>query len=54
VFTVFITFYIPCLATIAVLIKEIGRKMTVIALAYSFVVATVLGIATRLAFAALP
>jgi ferrous iron transport protein B len=54
VFTIFITFYIPCLATIAVLVKEIGRKMTVFALGYSFVIATVLGVATRLAFAALP
>jgi ferrous iron transport protein B len=51
VFTIFITFYIPCLATIAALVKEIGGKMTVTALAYSFVVATVLAAATRLAFA---
>lgn len=50
VFTIFITFYIPCLATIATLVKEIGRKMTVVAVGYSFVVATVLAVATRLVF----
>lgn len=51
VFTVFITFYIPCIATIAALLKEIGRKMTIAAIGYSFVLATVLGLATRLVFA---
>ncbi len=53
VFTIFITFYIPCLATIATLVKEIGRKMTAFALGYSFVVATVLAVATRLVFSTL-
>jgi ferrous iron transport protein B len=53
VFTIFITFYIPCLATIAALVKEIGRKMTAVALGYSLVVATVLALATRLVFSAL-
>ena len=50
VFTIFITFYIPCLARIATLVKEIGRKMTVVAVGYSFVVATVLAVATRPVF----
>jgi ferrous iron transport protein B len=54
VFTIFITFYIPCLATIATLVKEIGRKMTAMAIAYSFAVATVLGLAARLVFSNLP
>jgi ferrous iron transport protein B len=53
VFTIFITFYIPCLATIATLLKEIGRKMTLLALGYSFAIATVLAVATRLVFSAL-
>jgi ferrous iron transport protein B len=53
VFTIFITFYIPCLATIATLVKEIGRKMTAVALGYSFVVATLLAVATRLVFSVL-
>ena len=50
VFTIFITFYIPCLATIATLVKELGRKMTAAALGYSFAVAMVLALATRLVF----
>jgi len=50
-FTIFITFYIPCLATIAALVKEIGRKMTMVSIGYSLVVATLLGVATRLVFA---
>jgi ferrous iron transport protein B len=50
VFTVFVTFYIPCVATIAALVKEIGRKMTAIAVTYSLVVATLLSVATRLIF----
>jgi ferrous iron transport protein B len=53
VFTIFITFYIPCLATIAALAKEIGRKMTAVVLGYSFGVATVLALATRLVFSVL-
>jgi ferrous iron transport protein B len=47
VFTIFITFYIPCLATIATLLKQIGRKMTAFAIGYSFLVATTLALATR-------
>jgi ferrous iron transport protein B len=47
VFTIFITFYIPCIATIATLLKQIGRKMTAFAIAYSFLVATALAVGTR-------
>jgi ferrous iron transport protein B len=47
VFTIFITFYIPCIATIATLLKQIGRKMTAFAIGYSFLVATALAVATR-------
>ncbi len=47
VFTIFITFYIPCIATVATLLKQIGLKMTAFAIAYSFLVATALGVATR-------
>ncbi len=50
VFTIFITFYIPCLATIATLVKEIGRKMTAVTIVYSFGVATVLAVLVRFAF----
>jgi ferrous iron transport protein B len=46
-FTVFITFYIPCLATLAAMTKEIGHKLTALAAAYSLLLATLLGLATR-------
>ncbi len=47
VFTIFITFYIPCLATIAILVKEIGRKMTLLAAVYSLGLATLVAVAAR-------
>jgi len=46
-FTVFITFYIPCLATLAAMAKEIGLKLTLLAAAYSLALAAVLGVASR-------
>jgi ferrous iron transport protein B len=51
VFTIFVSFYIPCVATIATLSKEIGRKFTALAIAYSLAIATLLGVLTRCAFA---
>jgi ferrous iron transport protein B len=50
VFTIFVTFYVPCVATIAALAKEIGKKMTAIAVVYSFALAVVLSVAARLVF----
>jgi ferrous iron transport protein B len=47
VFTIFITFYIPCLATLVALVKEIGKKMTALAAAYTFALATTMGVAAR-------
>ncbi|MEE9234032.1 MAG: ferrous iron transport protein B [Candidatus Acidoferrales bacterium] len=47
VFTLFITFYIPCVATLATLVREIGGKLTAAAAAYSFALATLLGLAAR-------
>jgi ferrous iron transport protein B len=47
VFTIFITFYIPCLATIVAMTKEIGRKLTWATMGYSFVLATLLATAAR-------
>ncbi len=49
VFTIFVTFYVPCLATITTLIREIGRRLTALAVAYSFGIALVLGLAARFA-----
>lgn len=47
-YTVFITFYIPCLATIVAMGKELGRRLTLAALGYSLLLATGLALATRL------
>ncbi|HVB28381.1 MAG TPA: ferrous iron transport protein B [Terriglobia bacterium] len=48
VFTIFITFYIPCLATLVALVKEIGKKMTAFAAAYTLILATLMGLLARL------
>jgi ferrous iron transport protein B len=48
VFTVFVTFYIPCLATIAALWREIGKKGALLAILITLSVAVVLAFATRL------
>ncbi len=53
VFTLFILFYIPCLATITALVKEIGRKLAALAVLYSLGVATVIGVAVRFLLQAL-
>jgi len=47
VFTVFVTFYIPCLATIAALWREIGKKGALLAILFTLSVAVILGFATR-------
>jgi ferrous iron transport protein B len=48
VFTVFVTFYIPCLATIAALWKEIGKKGALMAILFTLSVAIILAFATHL------
>lgn len=48
VFTVFVVFYIPCLATIAVLWREIGPKKALITVLFTLILATGLALATRL------
>jgi ferrous iron transport protein B len=47
VFTVFVTFYIPCLATVAALWKEIGKKGALGAMLLTLLVATVLSLGVR-------
>jgi ferrous iron transport protein B len=47
VFTVFVVFYIPCLATIAVLWREIGSKRAIFTVGFTFILATVLSLLTR-------
>ena len=49
-FTIFVLFYIPCVATIAVLIREIGTKRTAFTLLFTFIIAIVLSIAVRLVY----
>jgi ferrous iron transport protein B len=48
VFTVFVTFYIPCLATIAALWKEIGKKGALVAVGFTLSVAIILALMTRI------
>lgn len=48
VFTVFVTFYIPCLATIVALNREIGKKGTLMAILFTFFIAVILSLGTRL------
>ncbi|MCK5766770.1 MAG: ferrous iron transport protein B [Candidatus Atribacteria bacterium] len=49
-FTIFIIFYIPCVATIAVLWKEIGSRRTLFTIAFTFFIAVVLGTITRFVY----
>ncbi len=48
VFTIFVTFYLPCLATIASLWREIGKKGAFLAILFTLSVAIILGLMTRL------
>jgi ferrous iron transport protein B len=48
VFAVFVTFYIPCLATIAALWKEIGKKGALWTIFFTLSVAILLALGTRL------
>lgn len=50
VFTLFITFYIPCLATVAVLKREFGWKMALWSSFGTFVLAVIIGLLVRLGF----
>jgi len=49
-FTIFVIFYVPCVATIAVLWREIGSKRTLFAVAFTFVLAFVLATITRFVY----
>jgi ferrous iron transport protein B len=54
VFTLFVTFYIPCVATIAVLFKEVGWKLTIATIVYNLVLATMIALCARFFFALFP
>ncbi len=49
-FTIFVLFYVPCVATIAVLIKEIGSKRTIFAIIFTFLIAIILATITRFVY----
>jgi ferrous iron transport protein B len=49
-FTVFVTFYTPCLSTILALWKETGLKWTLLQIASSLFIATILAVLTGIAF----
>lgn len=48
IFTVFISFFIPCLSTVAILWKEIGRKIAFISMGLNIAVAIILSLIVRL------
>ncbi|HUU36949.1 MAG TPA: ferrous iron transport protein B [Candidatus Desulfaltia sp.] len=50
VFTVFVSFFIPCLSTFAILWKEIGRRIAFISVGLSIAVAIVVSLLVRLFF----
>ena len=47
VFTIFVTFYIPCLATFAALWREIGKKGALLSAFFTFAVAIILSLIVR-------
>jgi ferrous iron transport protein B len=50
-FTLFVVFYVPCVATIAVMAKELGWRDTVVISGFSIAVAVVVGVAGRFGYA---
>ncbi len=49
-FTIFIIFYIPCVATIAVLWREIGSKRTLFTIVFTSILAIILATITRFVY----
>ena len=49
-FTIFVTFYIPCLATVAVLYRELGIRWAIGISIFTLVLATALALLTRVVF----
>jgi ferrous iron transport protein B len=47
-FVLFVTFYVPCLATLAALWREIGLRRTLKGVAFSFSIAFLIGLLARL------
>jgi ferrous iron transport protein B len=51
-FTVFVVFYTPCLATLATMAGNLGKKLTAAAAAYSLAIAIALAVGGRILLAA--
>lgn len=49
-FTIFVIFYVPCVATIAVLWREIGSKKTLFTIAFTSILAVILATITRFVY----
>ena len=49
-FTIFVIFYVPCVATVAVLWKEIGSKRTLFTITFTFLLAVILATITRFVY----
>ena len=50
-FTLFVVFYVPCVATVAVMAKELGWRDTAVISAFSVVLAVVIGVIGRFGYA---
>lgn len=48
IFVVFISFFVPCLSTVAIIWKEIGKKVALLSIALNTTVAVVLSLVVRL------
>jgi ferrous iron transport protein B len=48
VFTVFVSFFIPCLSTVAIIWKEVGKKIAFLSMGLNIAVAVVLSLVIRL------
>ena len=48
IFVVFISFFIPCLSTVAIIWREIGRKIALLSVALNTAVAIVISLVMRL------
>ena len=47
IYTIFISFFIPCISTVAILWKEIGRKIALLSVGLNIVVAVILSLIAR-------
>lgn len=47
IFTLFVTFYLPCLATLAAMVRELGRKLTIAASGALLLLAIAISLAAR-------